>query len=215
MEILQGWIVSYGYVSLIGLLMLGIVGAPFPDDLILLFAGYLVSAGYLKIEPTMASAWVGSLLGISLSYALGRFFGFPIVDRYGHLVRVTSDRLNKLNCWYDRFGKWGLLFGYFVAGVRHWTAFFAGVSKLRLPVFALFAYTGGLLWSITMISMGYILGEQWAAIAEYSIYQVLLFLFVGLAFFGAYLLNRRRLKQECAVPVTCPLDRSDHNFPLY
>jgi len=125
MEILQDWIVSYGYVSLIGLLMLGIVGAPFPDDLILLFAGYLVSAGYLKIEPTMASAWVGSLLGISLSYALGRFLGFPIVDRYGHLVRVNSDRLNKLNCWYDRFGKWGLLFGYFVAGVRHWTAFFA------------------------------------------------------------------------------------------
>ena len=82
-------------------------------------------------------------------------------------------------------------------------------------MFALFAYTGGLLWSITMVSMGYILGEQWAAIAEYSIYQVLLFLFVGLAFFGAYLLNRRRLKQECAVPVTCPLDRSDHNFPLY
>ena len=77
MEILQGWIVSYGYVSLIGLLMLGVVGAPFPDDLILLFAGYLVSAGYLKIEPTMASAWVGSLLGISLSYALGRFFRIP------------------------------------------------------------------------------------------------------------------------------------------
>ncbi|MDA8408090.1 MAG: DedA family protein [Deltaproteobacteria bacterium] len=204
MEIIQGWIVSYGYVSLIGILMLGIVGAPFPDDLVLLFTGYLVSAGYLKLEPAMASAWVGSLLGISLSYALGRFFGFPIVDRYGHLFRVTSDRLHKLNCWYGRFGKWGLLFGYFVAGVRHWTAFFAGVSKLRLPVFALFAYTGGLLWSVTMISMGYILGEQWAAVAEHSIYQVLIFLIIGLAFVAVYIFNRRRVKQVCAVPVSWP-----------
>ncbi len=204
MEILQDWIVSYGYVSLVILLMLGIVGAPFPDDLILLFAGYLVSAGYLKPGPTMVSAWVGSLFGISLSYALGRFFGFPIVYRYGHLVRVSSDRLDQLSCWYNRFGKWGLLFGYFIAGVRHWTAFFAGISKLRIPVFALFAYTGGLLWSISMISMGYILGEQWAVIAQYASYQVLIFLIIGLAFFTAYILNRKRLKQECAVPVTCP-----------
>ncbi|MGC8602958.1 MAG: DedA family protein [Desulfomonilaceae bacterium] len=204
MEIIQGWIITYGYASLVALLMLGIVGAPFPDDFILLFAGYLISAGYFKPLPTVASAWLGSLFGITLSYTLGRFLGFPIVFRYGHLVRVNQDRLTQLSCWYKRFGKWGLLFGYFVSGVRHWTAFLAGVSKLRIPVFALFAYTGGLLWSITMISLGYVLGKKWAIIAEYSNYQVLILLIVGIVLVAVYKLNKRRTKQVCAVPVSWP-----------
>ncbi|MGC8658046.1 MAG: DedA family protein [Desulfomonilaceae bacterium] len=199
METIQGWIVSYGYVSIVFLLMLGIVGAPFPDDLILLFAGYLVSVGYMKLEPTIASAWVGSLLGISCSYGVGRFFGFPIVDRYGYLIRVTSKRFDQFSCWYNRLGKWGLLFGYFIAGVRHWTAFLAGMSKLRMPVFALFAYTGGLLWSVTMVSTGYILGERWSSGDGLSIYETILFLVIGLVIVTIYLL-KNLFKSDCASP---------------
>lgn len=201
MEIIQGWMVSYGYVSIVFLLMLGIVGAPFPDDLILLFAGYLVSAGYMKLEPTIASAWVGSLLGISCSYGVGRFFGFPIIDRYGYIVRVTSKRLDRFSCWYNRLGKWGLFFGYFIAGVRHWTAFFAGMSKLRIPVFALFAYTGGLLWSVTMISTGYLLGEQWASAERFSVFHIVLFLLIGLALLSIYLC-KNLFKHDCASPLS-------------
>ena len=57
--------------------------------------------------------------------------------------------------------------GYFIAGVRHLSAFMAGMSRLRLPVFAVFAYTGALIWSLTFISIGYILGEELTRIAEY------------------------------------------------
>ncbi|MGE5444114.1 MAG: hypothetical protein ACM3SR_05845 [Ignavibacteriales bacterium] len=41
------------------------------------------------------------------------------------------------------------------------TGFVAGVSELELSVFTPFAYTGGLIWSITFISIGYFLGEKW------------------------------------------------------
>ena len=202
METVLDWIVQYGYAAIFCLLMLGIVGAPFPDDLILAFAGYLVSAGYLKPVPTLVSAFMGSLCGISLSYGLGRILGFPLIVKYGRFVHITANRLNQVNRWYERFGKWGLLFGYFVAGVRHGTAFVAGASKVRLPVFALFAYTGGLLWSITLISTGYVLGEKWASISDHRSYQVLIFAIIVFSLTFAFYLAKKRSKRACEVPAT-------------
>ena len=177
MEMVLDWIVAYGYAALFCVLMLGIIGAPFPDDLILGFAGYLVFAGYFKPIPTVVFAFMGSLCGITVSYGLGRFLGWSIIVKHGYRFHITPQRLNKVTAWYNRFGKWSLVIGYFISGVRHWTAFVAGVSKLRMPVFALFAYTGGLIWSVTLISAGYILGEEWHCISTHG--GCYTYLFVG------------------------------------
>ncbi len=167
METAQQWIIGYGYVALFSILMLGIIGAPFPDDLVLLFSGYLISAGYLKPVPALASAFFGSVCGITVSYGLGRLLGFPAVERYGHHLRIKQETYHRMSDWYNRFGRWGLLIGYFIAGVRHWTAFLAGVSKLKMPSFALFAYTGALLWAVSLLSTGYVLGEEWTCLARH------------------------------------------------
>ncbi|MGO8878056.1 MAG: DedA family protein [Desulfomonilaceae bacterium] len=58
------------------------------------------------------------------------------------MFHVNSEKLAKLNSWYQKFGKWSLLFGYFIAGVRHFNALFAGASKLQFTAFVLFAYLG-------------------------------------------------------------------------
>jgi membrane protein DedA with SNARE-associated domain len=165
-EILN-WVTRYGYLGIFVLLTLGIVGVPVPDELLLTCAGFLVSKGYLVPELTVACAFTGSVCGISLSYGLGRFVGMPIVYRYGYLVHITSEMINRISRWYERFGKWLLLFGYFIAGVRHLTAFAAGATRLRVHVFAIFAYTGAFLWSVSFISLGYFLGDQWTLISKH------------------------------------------------
>jgi membrane protein DedA with SNARE-associated domain len=58
------------------------------------------------------------------------------------------------------------MFGYFLPGVRHLTAYVAGTSQFSFAVFALFAYTGALLWPVTFLSVGYIAGEEWQVFAE-------------------------------------------------
>jgi membrane protein DedA with SNARE-associated domain len=179
-ETAQQWIIGYGYVAFFCILMFGIIGAPFPDDLVLLFSGYLISAGYLKPAPALASAFFGSVCGITVSYALGRLLGFPAVARYGHYLRIKQETYHKMSEWYNRFGRWGLLIGYFIAGVRHWTAFFAGVSKLKMPSFALFAYTGGLLWAITLLSTGYVLGEEWTCLATRRSCYTYMYILIGI-----------------------------------
>ena len=148
--------------------MFGIVGVPVPDELIMTAAGYLVFKGFLHPELTIITAFMGSACGISLSYTIGRVAGTRIIDKFGHFVHVTPDRLKFVEAWFRRFGKWTLVFGYFITGFRHVIAIVAGTVKLRLAAFALFAYAGALLWSLTFISLGYFLGEKWTLIAEHT-----------------------------------------------
>jgi membrane protein DedA with SNARE-associated domain len=163
-ETILRWVTEYGYLGIFSLLTLGIVGVPIPDEGLLAFAGYLVYNGTLLLLPTMAAAILGSVCGITLSYGLGRTIGNYLITKFGPAVQITGDKITHVQTWFERVGKWGLLFGYYLPVVRHLIAFGAGVSKLPLSVFALFAYTGGFIWSASFIAAGYFLGRQWTLI---------------------------------------------------
>jgi membrane protein DedA with SNARE-associated domain len=155
------WITHYGYAGIFSLLALGIVGLPIPDETLLVFVGYLIFRGRLHTVPAFVSAFAGAVCGITLSYGLGRGFGIFLVPRWGRFLRLSPERLERVQDWFRRSGRWVLVFGYYVPGVRHLTAYVAGASGLPFPAFAVFAYAGGFVWSLTFISFGYFLGEGW------------------------------------------------------
>lgn len=161
MESLLGWLSHYGYAGLFGLLVLGIVGLPVPDETLLVFSGYLISTGRLHPALTCVAGFAGSICGISLSYTIGRTLGHRAVLRYGRWLHVTEDRLEYVHGWFQRAGEWLLLIGYFIPGVRHFTALVAGASKLEYAIFARFAYVGAAIWVATFLLLGYLVGEHW------------------------------------------------------
>jgi membrane protein DedA with SNARE-associated domain len=160
-ESVFGWVAHYGYVAIFGLLMLGIVGLPIPDETLLMFTGYLIFKHELEPLPAFAAGFLGSICGITVSYALGRMLGLYLVTRLGHFLHIEPEALEQVRAWYERKGKYGLVISYFIPGIRHLAAYVAGSSRLSLPVFATFAYLGGLLWSGSFISIGYVLGDEW------------------------------------------------------
>jgi membrane protein DedA with SNARE-associated domain len=162
MEAIALWIAHYGYAAIFFLLVLGIVGLPVPDEWLLTFAGYLVYKGHLNLWPAFAVAACGSMCGITVSYSLGRSLGLFVVHRYGRLFRISQEDLDRVHVWFDRFGAWTLLVGYFVPGVRHFTAVVAGASKMQFRLFSIFAYAGALIWAATFMGLGYSFGEKWA-----------------------------------------------------
>jgi membrane protein DedA with SNARE-associated domain len=166
------WITQYGYIAIFALLVLGIVGLPVPDETLLTFTGYLVFKGHLLLPLAYATAVAGSISGITISYWLGRTFGLALIHRYGRYLRITEEHLQKAHAFFERAGHWSLTFGYFVPGVRHFTAYAAGMSDLEPPRFAAFAYSGAALWVATFMSIGYFLGERWEAV-EKNIHQYL------------------------------------------
>jgi membrane protein DedA with SNARE-associated domain len=167
------WISQYGYIAIYLCLVLGIIGLPIPDETMLTFSGYLVYKGTLSLPLTFAVALAGSVSGITLSYALGRFLGIQVVHRYGRYLHISEGQIQKAHAWFDRVGHWALTVGYFIPGVRHFTAYAAGISEVAPKSFALFAYSGALIWVSTFISLGYFLGDRWKVV-EANIHQYLI-----------------------------------------
>ncbi len=154
-------VAQYGYIAIFGLLMLGIVGPLIPDETILVIAGILIHRGTLQAPTTLAVAFAGSVCGITASYGLGRA-GLAIVVR-----RISPSYLELVRDYFKRYGNWTLFFGYFIVGVRHFTALVAGISKMQPLRFALYAYTGGFFWVALFLGLGYFVGDQWEHWARY------------------------------------------------
>ncbi len=190
------WIAQYGYGAIFVLLMLGVVGLPVPDETLLVYCGYLISKGVMHPVEAFCAALAGSWCGISLSYAIGRTAGIGVVHRFGKYLHITQERLDKVHAWFDRVGHWALFIGYYIAGVRHFTAIVAGTSKLKYTHFIAFAWSGGTVWVATFLTLGYFLGESWQRIAE-TIHQYVLYVSIALLLAAlAYYLIRRRSHQS-------------------
>jgi membrane protein DedA with SNARE-associated domain len=93
-----------------------------------------------------------------------------VLVKYGWVFHLTPERLARVHSWFERRGRWTLLVGYFIPGVRHLTGYVAGVSELAFRDFALFAYTGAFCWAVAFITLGYVLGEQWNRVMD-SLHQ--------------------------------------------
>jgi membrane protein DedA with SNARE-associated domain len=141
----------------------------------------------------MAAAFLGSACGITLSYGLGRTVGDFLVRKFPHAVKITGEHVDT---WYDRVGKWGLLFGFFLPGVRHLIGFGAGIAKLPVAVFALFAFTGAFLWSATFVSAGYFLGREWTLIFGKVRPTLVTSSVVIVSFFLLYILVQHLLRKQ-------------------
>lgn len=192
------WLVKYGYLAIFVLLSTGILGLPFPDETILTLLGYLVSKNELVLIPTILVAFLGSISGITLSYIMGRFLGILALKKAGRFLHISEKNLEKGELCFEKLGKWTLTIGYFIPGVRHIVAIIAGSTKLKVPIFVAYAYSGALVWSVTFIFLGYYAGEKWQSIVksvDKHLLAVSLFIFVLIIGYGLfkYLKNKNKV----------------------
>lgn len=204
MEAVLNWVSAYGYAAIFSLLVLGIVGLPVPDEWLLVFSGYLIYSGRLNPAGAFAAALLGSTCGITCSYLLGRNVGLPLLhSKLGRFAHISDARIRKVHDWFDRIGHWALFGGYFVPGVRHFTALVAGTTLLEYRSFALFAYSGALTWVSIFLFIGYHFGERWRSVLLVVEHNLRLASEIGLVLILCYLLiryvKRQRRKNQTVV----------------
>ncbi len=203
MHNIELFLAHYGYFAIFGLLMLGIVGPLIPDETILVLAGAAVHSGQMQMIPAIIAGFLGSVCGITVSYLLGRTGAVLLLERFGPFKRHLGKHMPKVEQWFEKYGKWSLFFGYFIAGLRHFTAVTAGMSKLPAYELAMFAYPGALLWVITFVSIGYFIGQQWETIAP-LVSRDILYVVAALAVIGLgvwlYRLQKRRSRRKVTSP---------------
>ncbi|KEF37311.1 putative membrane-associated protein [Schinkia azotoformans MEV2011] len=158
------------------LLILGIVGIPIPDEFLLTYIGYNVYLEKLSYVLSLGSVFIGAIIGISISYVLGIKLGSPFLHKFGPRLHFTEKRIETTHRLFEKFGPYLLFIGYFIPGVRHITAYLAGINTMSFKKFALFAYTGAVFWGFTFITLGRTLGKNWHRVEfmidQYRVYFI-------------------------------------------
>lgn len=168
MEQLVQLIDQYGYIALYGLLALGIVGLPVPDEILMTTVGSLTAGmdPLLTYSTSLIVSFAGAMTGMLVSYFLGHTVGKPFLYKFGKWVKLTPDRLSVAERWFHKYGLWAVVFGYYVPGVRHFTCYLSGVSNVKLWRYLLYAGTGALVWCATFLTLGHVIGANAPAIMQ-------------------------------------------------
>ena len=158
MDTVRELITGYGYFAIYGLLALGIIGLPVPDEIMMTFVGYLSSISVFNVEEAFIVSFFGSITGMLISYLVGRKVGKPFLRKYGKWLRMTPKRLDRLETWFNKYGSWAIVIAYFIPGVRHFTSYLSGMNGMSCGKYMIFSSVGAFCWCFVFTGFGYFFG---------------------------------------------------------
>ncbi len=164
---------AFGYVGVFIAMTIESAMIPLPSELILPFAGFLVSDP-TKIEPLTGQPWsfwivvvvatLGNTTGSLIAYAIGAYGGRPFLDRYGKYLLIREHELEAGEAFFRRWGAPTVFVGRLLPVVRTFISFPAGVVRMPIRTFVIYSTAGALIWSAILTYAGVLLGENWQAI---------------------------------------------------
>lgn len=152
-----------GYGGLAGLMAAESACIPLPSELILPFAGYLVSQGQMNLFLVATVGALGCNIGSAVAYAVGRYGGRRSVERWGKYVLLTRDDLARADWFFERFGNLAVLIARMLPIVRTFIALPAGISRMPLVPFHIYTFLGSWPWCFLLALIGMLLGDTWGS----------------------------------------------------
>lgn len=137
------------------------LGVIVPGESLVLVAGFFAAQGLLDLDGLIVVVAVGATLGDSIGYELGRWLGRPGLLRYGGRFGLHKARLDRAEAFFSRHGGKSVFLGRFVGFARALVPFLAGSSQMPYRQFLPYNALGAVLWSITIVLLGYFLGASW------------------------------------------------------
>src|SRR5271166_1556646 len=163
---LQGYLSIYGYFAIFVIVGLESAGVPMPGETILVASALLAGQGKMSIYGVVGAAALGAILGDNCGYWVGRELGFPIAYRYGRFVHLDERRLKLGQYLFLKHGGKIVFFGRFIAILRAFAAFLAGVNHYNWERFFFFNAAGGVIWATIFGAGGYWLGRAFESYAR-------------------------------------------------
>jgi membrane protein DedA with SNARE-associated domain len=160
-ETLSSLAAQHGYWLVATIVALESMGIPLPGETTLVSAAiYAGTTHELNIWMLIAATATGAIVGDNIGFWIGREYGYSVILRYGHLVRLNPRRIKLGQFLFDRHGGKVVFFGRFVALLRVLAALLAGINCMEWRRFLLFNALGGLVWSTVFGLAGFLFGRQ-------------------------------------------------------
>src|SRR5215813_2434430 len=209
---LAGPLDHFGYWAVLLFVMIEDFGVPVPGETILIAASAYAGAGRLNVIMVGVIGFVAAVIGDNIGFAIGHYGGRALVLRWGRYVRLTEERLDKAENFFDRHGAWIITIARFIEVLRQANGIVAGTTGMRWRRFLAFNALGAALWVGTWVSLGYLAGSHIGTIYHYITRYSLYVLIAMAALLAGYIVRRvmrrrRRTRQAREPAKSQPPDR--------
>lgn len=195
-EWLSGLFSEFGYVEITVLMALESSLFPVPSELVMIPAGYLAHSGQLDPVLCVAAGTLGSVIGASANYLLGRYVGRAFLLRYGKYLLIDARKYHEAEQLFLRNAYIATFVGRLLPVVRHLISLPAGVFGMAWMPFLLITALGAALWCAVLVALGYYFGEPAVQIVRTYTHEVAIGVLVALLAFVLWFLFHRRREGE-------------------
>jgi len=167
-EQIASHISQYGYLAIFVLIFLQEVGVPnpIPNELVLLFSGYLAFTGTLNIGLVLLCAISGDLLASTILYTSFYFFGKLIMKRKPKWIPLPRKRLERVYNKIQTSGQSGIFIGRLTPFIKGYVSVLCGFMRIAPTKYTITLLLTSVIWALAYVSCGYLAGPYWELITR-------------------------------------------------
>jgi membrane protein DedA with SNARE-associated domain len=160
---------TFGYWGVFIAMTLESACIPFPSEITMPFAGFVVWQGTtdMTILGITLVATVANLFGSLIAYTVGSVGGRPLLEKYGKYILISHSKLDLADKWFEKYGYEAVLISRLLPIIRTFISLPAGIAHMDIKKFVIYTFLGSLPWCFALGYLGFLLGPQWEVIRNY------------------------------------------------
>jgi membrane protein DedA with SNARE-associated domain/membrane-associated phospholipid phosphatase len=143
------------------------VGLIAPGETTVIVGGVVAGQGEISLSVLIAITWACAVAGDVASYTVGRRLGRGWLLRHGERLKITEERLEQVERFFEKRGGLTILIGRFIGFVRALAPFIAGTSRMPLRRFLPYDVLGAGAWAATFATLGYVFWHSFDRLTTY------------------------------------------------
>jgi len=157
-----GALKSGGYLVIVLLMAMESSIIPLPSEVVVPPAAHLAYTNQIPLSlwGIVIAGAVGSWLGATAMYWFSRLAGRPLVMRYGRLVLISPEKVEKAERWSAHYGSMGIFISRMLPVVRHLIGIPAGIVRMDYLKFSIFTLLGSAIWCAVLCYVGVKAGQD-------------------------------------------------------
>lgn len=150
-----------GYLGVAGLMAIESACIPLPSEIIMPFAGYLVSVGRFSLIGAATAGAIGCNIGSTIAYLVAAYGGRAAFERWGRYVLVRHEELDRAEKFFAQYGAATVFIGRLLPVIRTFISFPAGLARMPMLKFQIYSFVGSWPWCFVLAYVGMVLGARW------------------------------------------------------
>jgi len=157
------FITRYGYTAIFILVFLQEIGMPnpIPNELLLMFSGYLSFKGFLYFPFVIFTIISADFIGTNILYVIFYNAGIYLIRKKPKWFPLSDKTIDRLTKKISEGGKFNIFLFRVTPFTRGYTSVITGLLRIKPGIFLPIALISAATWATIYVIAGYIIGPSW------------------------------------------------------